>query len=173
MKKQKKKQQRHECSQAAKQCIRRGTKVFCSSYFQLQHNFLETADTVKVLTAVIYRQLFLLVNLFTSEILTNAGAKPRKSTMSYYCVFYVEETTLSVSPRIGDIATINTVHSPCKSTDINMAIPCAYLSESVLAEHRSSAKQVRTTFGRSVELQKAQVSLDRCPRTMCSLRIQT
>lgn len=49
-----------------------------------KHGFFETADTVKALTAVMYGRLFLLVNLFTSEILTNAGAKPRKSSMSYY-----------------------------------------------------------------------------------------
>lgn len=39
--------------------IRRGTKVFCSLLFQLKHDFLETADTVKPLTAVIYMDGYL------------------------------------------------------------------------------------------------------------------
>lgn len=116
----KKTQQRHDCCQTAKQCIRRGSKVFCSLQFQLKHDFLETADTVKALTAVIYGWLFLLVNLFTSEILTNAGAKPRKSSMSYYSILTsVKKPPSVLSPRIRDIATINRVHSPCKSTVIN------------------------------------------------------
>lgn len=34
--------------------IRRGTKVFCLPLFELKHDFLEMADTVKPLTAVIY-----------------------------------------------------------------------------------------------------------------------
>lgn len=68
----------HERFQTAKQCIR-NTKVLCLLHFQPIHDVLETTDIVKALTAVTYGGLFLLVNLFTSEILTNAGAKPRKS----------------------------------------------------------------------------------------------
>lgn len=40
--------------ETAKQCLRIGTKVFYSLHFQLKHDFLEIADTVKMLTAVIY-----------------------------------------------------------------------------------------------------------------------
>lgn len=67
----------HERFQTAKQSIR-NTKVLCSLHFQLIHDVLETTNTVKALTAVTYGGLFLLVNLFTSEVLTNAGAKPGK-----------------------------------------------------------------------------------------------
>lgn len=57
-------------------CIR-STKVFCSLHFQHIYGVLETPDTVKALTAVVYGGLLLLANLFISEILTNAGPKPK------------------------------------------------------------------------------------------------
>lgn len=70
-----------------------------------------------------------------------------------------EETTLDVSPRTSDIATRNKVHSPCKSTVINMGCTLSIYAwacgTEILAKHRESARKERTIFKRSVEFQSS------------------
>lgn len=71
--------------------LQNSASVFCSLHFKHIHDVLETPDTVKTLTAVIYGGLLHLVNLFISEILTNTGPKPRKSSMSYYSTLTLQK----------------------------------------------------------------------------------
>lgn len=74
------------------------TQVFCSLHFQHIHDVSKTPDTAKALTTVIYGSLLLLVNLFISEILTNA----RKSSMSYYSILTLQKKLPSVYlPGLG------------------------------------------------------------------------